>query len=347
MRVTQRMVSRNYLNSLNTTLTRRAESFERSTTGLKFTKLSQNVADGTRAMKIQEERYKSEQQLSNVESILSEMNSIDSNLESIDSILQTAQEKLLQALNQQKGDPAGDVLAQEIASIKEQVVQFANAQFGGKYLFSGTNNATAPFTVDENSGKLCFNGIELEKISYKNGKYVYTDDAGKEQEVPNSGDVYMDIGLGLKIGEGLEPDPRSAFKVSFSGMDVLGFGAPVTGEHGTQVASNAYDLLTQIEESLKNGYNKDELSDLHAQLVEVNDNMRMSRTDLGTRMNFLERNQTRLENDVDNLSEMESKLISSDPATEAINLSMCNYAWMAVLQLGSQVLPSSLLDFMR
>ena len=73
----------------------------------------------------------------------------------------------------------------------------------------------------------------------------------------------------------------------------------------------------------------------------------MSRTDLGTRMNFLERVQTRLKADIDNMSEMESKLVSSDPAEEAIKMKECEYVWMAVLQLGSQILPSSLLDYMR
>ena len=39
--------------------------------------------------------------------------------------------------------------------------------------------------------------------------------------------------------------------------------------------------------------------------------------------------------------------ISSNPADEAIKLKECEYVWMAVLQLGSQILPSSLLDFMQ
>ena len=51
--------------------------------------------------------------------------------------------------------------------------------------------------------------------------------------------------------------------------------------------------------------------------------------------------------DIDNLTEQESGLISSNPADEAIKLKECEYVWMAVLQLGSQILPSSLLDFMQ
>ena len=56
MRVAQRMISRNYMRTLNNTLSKRAQSLERGDSGLKFNKLSDNVSDGSRAMKIQEER---------------------------------------------------------------------------------------------------------------------------------------------------------------------------------------------------------------------------------------------------------------------------------------------------
>ena len=88
MRVAQRMISRNYMRTLNNTLSKRAQSLERGDSGLKFNKLSDNVSDGSRAMHIQEERYQSTQQLDNVENLYAEMKSVDSNMESIHSILQ-------------------------------------------------------------------------------------------------------------------------------------------------------------------------------------------------------------------------------------------------------------------
>ena len=348
MRVAQRMISRNYMKTMNTSLSKRAESFERGTSGLKFSRLSDNVADGSRAMHIQEERYKSTQQLNNVENLLSEMNSVDSNMDSIHSIMQSIQEKTLAGMSENYGPDKRAVLAQEIASKKEQILQVANAQFSGKYLFSGTNNSTPPFTSNPATGKLQFNGVDVELIEYKNGGFVYTDPTdGVEKPVPHSDDIFADTGLGLKISNDTEADPRTAFKVSFSGLKMLGFGPEVPGKDGTMVASNAYDLLTQIEGALTPELDRTAMDDLHRQLVDLTDQVGMSRTDLGTRMDFLDRTKERLEDDIDNMSEMESKLVSSDPADEAIKMKECEYVWMAVLQLGSQILPSSLLDFMR
>lgn len=347
MRVAQRMISRNYMRTLNTSLSKRAESLERGTSGLKFSKLSDNVADGTRAMHLQETRYQSTQQLDNVENLLSEMNAVDSNMDSIHSVMQSIQDKTLMAMSENYGPDKRAVLSKEIANLKDQILQFANSQFSGKYLFGGTNNSSQPFTVNPDSGKLQFNGVEVESIYKEDGKYYYDDPVDGKTLVPNSGDVYADIGLGLKISDDMEADPRTAFQVSFSGLEMLGFGAPITGKDGTQVASNAYDMLTQLENAIAPDFDKTAVDDLHRQLVSLTDQVGMSRTDLGTRMNFLERVQTRLKADIDNMSEMESKLVSSDPAEEAIKMKECEYVWMAVLQLGSQILPSSLLDYMR
>ena len=349
MRVSQRTVSRNYLKQLNTSMTKKAESLERSTSGLKFSKLSDNVADGSRAMHIQEERYQSQQQLSTVKDLVSEFKSVDSNMDSIQSIMQNVQEKVLTSMSEDYGQSKRDILAKEISSCKEQILQFANAQFGGKYLFAGTNNSSAPFTVDGTSGKLQFNGIDVDQITYQSGSYVYPDpsDPTQTKVVPNSGTVYADIGLGLKVSDTGTPDNRTAFEVSFSGLALMGFGAATTGENGTAVSSNIYDLLSSVEASLTSGYDKNTLKDAQKELVKLTDKVGMQRTELGTRDNFLDRMQTRLQNDVENMSAMESELISSKPTDEAIKLKEANYVWMAVLQLGSQILPTSLLDYMR
>ena len=164
--------------------------------------------------------------------------------------------------------------------------------------------------------------------------------------IPKNDPIYADIGLGYRYDGNMTADPRTAFQVSFSGLELLGFGT-ATGENGIRVSGNVYDLLTEIENSLTPDLNKEALDDQYTQLVDLTDQVGVCRTDLGNRMNFLERNADRLQNDIDNLTEQESGLISSNPADEAIKLKECEYVWMAVLQLGSQILPSSLLDFMR
>ena len=425
MRVAQRMISRNYRRTVNSSLKKQADTLERSESGLKFKYLSDDVAAGARAMHVQEERYQSSQQLENVKELIKEMNSVDSNLKSVHSILQTVQERVLTGMSEDWGDTAREVIAKEIREKKEQILQFMNAQYGGKSLFSGTNNSTPPFTVSSD-GLLQFNGIEVSKIykSTADGKYYYDepvtvggrevydingttmykdadgkytsfttggvlftkdangdfvdptgtvkytttdgltfdDGAGntltlpaakavtKATVVPNSGDTYADIGLGLKISNDQDADPRTAFQISFSGLSCMGYAGKdkvetVFGDKGTEVSGNIYDLLTQIENALV-PLDKNTLDDCLTQLVTLTDQVGMVRTDLGNRMQYLELTETRLTDDITNMTALETDLISSDPAEEAIKLKECEYVWLAVMQLGSKILPASLLDFM-
>lgn len=447
------MVSRNYRRQINNSLAKQNATLERSESGLRFSKLSDDVAAGSRAMHIQEERYQTNQQLENVKDLLAEQKSIDSNLSSMHSILQTIQERVLTGMSEDWGDTAREVIAKEIGEKREQLLQFANAQFGGHTLFGGTNNSTPPFTVSD-EGKLLFNGIEVEGIwkDTSDGKYYYnkpvvdenlgtqysiagqpavagsffskdgetfTDangnlafktnadggydtitvgtntftndgngnylDAGGNtvytstdglnfteiatgatvsfsaprmettaEVVPNSGDTFADIGLGLKISGDQRADPRTAYQVSFSGLTIMGNAGddnfnlnPIIGANGTQVSGNLYDLLGQIQEALSEPMDKKALDDMYTQLVALTDDVGMVRTDLGNRMEYLQLTQTRLEDDITNMTALETDLISSDPAEEAIKMKECEYVWLALMQLGSKVLPASLLDFMH
>lgn len=507
------MISRNYRRQVNSSLKKQADTLERSESGLKFKRLSDNVAAGSRAMHLQEERYQATQQLENTKDLIAEMKSVDSNMDSIHSVLQKIQERMLMGMSEDYGATAREVIAKEIHSAKEQILQFVNNQFGGKYLFAGTNNSVQPFTANE-EGKLCFNGIPVEQIykSTTDGKYYYdkpveseagdgtwvadaagnlfkagtpdpktgditytgpggatlikkgadgtwtnadgspaapeptgaavaefTDGAGKPlyattdangttyvdntgavkfvkdsngvfttftdaagvtyqqdangnyedvnnpgtpvytkqpdgtyvdangdpwkmptpditavtkpEVVPNSGDTYADIGLGLKISGDMNVDTRTAFQVSFSGLTLTGFAGydkveTFTGKNGTVVSGNVYDLLTQIEGALTPTMDKAALDDMFTKLVELTDNVGLTRTDLGNRMQYLEQTQSRLEDDITDMTTLETDLISSNPAEEAIKMKECEYVWLAVMQLGSKVLPASLLDFM-
>ena len=339
MRVTQRSVSRNYMRNLNNTLAKRASAFERGTTGAAFDRLSQNVADGVRAMKIQEERQASERQLSATQDVIDEMNSVFNALDSIDDIMKTVDERVVRALSEEGGEPRRQAIAAELHSMKEQILQFANSQYSGKYLFSDSANAAAPFGVGAD-GKLTYNGIPMSKIDRENGTYI--DEDGFTRPLPNDKAIYIDLGLGMRFeADDGDVDTRTAFKTSFSGLDVLGH------------EPNVYDLITDMEEALgyPNGkaggtYNRGALESAHTAFDELTDDMRLSRLDLDTRAGFLNQLETRLESDITTLTESESNLVSADPSEEAIKLKESEYTWMAVLQLGAKLLPTSLLDFL-
>jgi hypothetical protein len=79
----------------------------------------------------------------------------------------------------------------------------------------------------------------------------------------------------------------------------------------------------------------------------MNDKMRMARTDADTRANSLGNVANRLKADIAGMEELEDSLITVPATDGAISMKENEFSWMAILALGSQVLPSSLLDYLR
>lgn len=120
-----------------------------------------------------------------------------------------------------------NAIAEELHGLNEEILQTMNARYGDKYLFSGSGNEEAPFTVD--GGRLFFNGKAVDDYD-KDDPDTYFD---------NNKEVYLDVGFGA-YGSGAV-NAKTGVKISTSGVDVLGYGTK-DGQ-----PNNIYSLISQIE----------------------------------------------------------------------------------------------------
>jgi hypothetical protein len=219
---------------------KRADSLKSSTTGLRFDKLSQDISAGARAMNTQEMRYRATQQLNTAEALQKELESVWNTLGTADDLISQIVDKVQEAGGAQ-GQTGFSVLRQEVSALKDELLRVVNTQYGGKFVFGGTNNAAAPFTVDEaNGGRLLFNGAPVERIykSDADGKYYSYQDGFTEPQpgdalVPESDPVFLDVGLGLKVNGGV--DARTAFQANIIGLEILGCNGFVSDTANTEI----------------------------------------------------------------------------------------------------------------
>lgn len=340
MRVTQNMITRNFLKNLNRNLSNLAASNQRMSSGRRFSNVSDNVSDTSRALKIRKHIKENEQYLVNVREARSELDSAESNLESISEILKTVQEKALRGMSSTTSTEGRTIIAREIDNLNKQLLQFANAQYAERYLFGGTNNQTSPFTVDSN-GALLYNTIPVDDIQKDDNGYFYMDGADRK-EIPQNEEVYIDVGLGLKIMGDSNVDKTTAVQVSFSGIDIFGYGKNADG-----LPNNLYNILRDISSALSPTFDSDKLDASFNQLKEQRDRLMIAITDIGTRESFLAKTVDRVEDDLANLNVLHDKLEYIDDPEEATNMQMYQYTWLATLQLGSKLIPQSLMDFIR
>lgn len=341
MRVADRSTVRNYLSYLNNARNDYAETTNRIATGKRFTQLSDDVSAGARVLDTRSSLYKVEKQRDNIKSIREELDAAESNMNTINDILKrVSSELIVKALNGTNDQSTLDVYANEVAALREELLQFANSKYGDKFLFGGTNANSSPFTVNEDTGRLQYNGVDVDSIQKDADGYFYEDADGNRVEIPMDDDVYLDIGLGIKMA-GTAVDPSTGYKISYSGLDIVGFGKDEDGN-----SNNLYNALLDIEQALRDG-DREKLGELNNKLTEQKKDFMANMTEIGAKTQFLETMETRLTNTMDDYTERINNLMGVVPGEEETTLMMNDYALKAVLQLGSKILPTSLMDYIN
>lgn len=345
MRITNNYMNRNYLGNLNGTLERYNESGNRLTTGREFDKMSDNVSDGTRALTIRTQSYKNEQIQENVKKAGESLYVAESNLMSIKDITENVYDKTLEALNE-TNKSASDIYAANFDAIKKQIVEFANCKYNDCFVLGGTNNTSEPFQIGED-GELYYNGVNVNDVEKQGETFLVGDTV-----VPYSNSVYLDIGLGMNIKNG-KVDSRTAFNMSVSGLDCLGYGTSeveyicTDGSVKTaEVPNNIYELIDEMSACLKDG-DYDKLSALNDHLKKSFDNLVTEISDVGVRTNYLDRHTSRLEDEEYVLTEIQTDLEYIKETDELLNNKAMKYSWLLTLQYGSKVIPKSLMDYVQ
>lgn len=341
MRVSDRASARNYLKYLNQAKSAYAKTNEQIASGNRFERISDDVSAGTRVMRTRMDLYKSQKHLDNVQSVNEELSMAEDTMTSMQDILTNIHALTVKAASEEKGDAARSAIANEIKSLKGQFLSLSNSKYGQKYLFGGSNaSLTSPFEAD-GDGRLLYNGIDVSQISQDADGYFYLDTDGSRRAIPRDENVYLDIGLGVRMKES-RVDPDTAFLVSYSGLDIMGFGTdPETG-----LPNNLYNLLTDLETAVRSN-DQEMLGKCDTQLTSLTDRFRANLTDIGSKTNFLDTMETRLKSTVDSHKIRISNLMGTDDVEASTQQTMNDYVLKAVIQMGARILPVSLMDFLR
>lgn len=348
MRITNNQLTSNYLFNANRTLEKLTEQHEKCETGRAFKRISQNVSAGKKALQARTAMYRNEQYQKNVSAASEQMTTAEASLTSINDQLQNVKSLCLKAVNgPNTDDTSRDIFAATLNETKASILDDINAQHVDKYIFGGTNNKEIPFTVDD-EGDICFNGTKLDDLTCTDG--VYFDKDGNE--VPMSGDTYVDIGKGLRMN-GDTFDKNSAFKISFQGAEWTGYGKSemsYTDKDGNEVteevSNNVYQILTQMQNALENN-DTERLSALNDHLDKQFDHLLTGIAELGVKSKTLETTKSKLEDENDSIAQMQQDIEGINDTDEIVKLEEYNYAWALTLKFGSTVLPNSLMDYIK
>ncbi len=311
MRVTNSMLLSNYLKNINNNLGSVGDMQQQMATGKRINKISDDPIGAISSMQIRTKLYKTEQYQKNVDKAISWLDETESSVLELNEVLKSAYET---AVNQSTGtmDPKDKAAAAElIGQLRDHLMTIGNAKSGDKYIFGGYNVTNAPFEVDA-SGNILYNGVDL------------TDEANATLVDMADDSINYSVGFNITLG------------ISINGAKLFG-----TGD------DNLYTVLDNFYNALNSDASPDELSGYITKIQDAQSNVLSIEAEIGGKTNRLELIQNRFEDDVLTYTDRKSKIEDVDEADAIMNYKMAEMVYQASLQVGSDIIQLSLMDFLK
>jgi flagellar hook-associated protein 3 FlgL len=199
--------------------------------------------------------------------------------------------------------------AEYIAQLRDQVLTIANGQTSDKFLFGGYNVNNKPFTVDSD-GNILYNGIDL------------TDADNEDLIAAGSQSITYEVGADITM------------EISITGTELMG-----TGE------GNIYTVLDDLYNALISDAPASELGQYITKLQDCQSNVLTTESKVGGMVNRLELLQDRYEQEDLTYKELKTNVENVDIAEAYMNYSMAKTVYSAALQVGTQIIQASILDY--
>ena len=337
-------------------------------TGRNFNTYAADPAAATRAFKVHSSLNSINAQYSNNQTVLSKFETAWSN---IDGMMNDLSNKLgeVPALEGLNGTNLTnlDSQAQILRAGAEAIIQSMNTKYDENFIFGGSDNQEAPFAINED-GFITYRGIEIDNPDTLGNDYLQNPaDPNSTVINPETGDpytneemlkqwaeddpLYVDIGLGFELDENGEVIASTAFDSSISGIDIMGYGLDEDSDpkNMASLMLRLADVFEGYDPDTKtwNNGSEEDASRLVNKFLDSKKAMIDKYAELDAEAKYLNTNGTQLESNFDALNvELESieRVDQVDAITELVWAQTC---YSAALQVGVNVIPQSLMDYMK
>ncbi len=333
MRVTNNITTGQFLRNNRRSLTSMLKSHNKIMTQRRFNRVSEDSINGSKAMSIRRQLRDLDIYEDNLSTSKELFAAAETNLYTIaHDIYINLEEKLVAASNDTYEDLDLDIISAEVESLAEHMVDTMNGDFAERQIFGGTSNEKKPFDIIEQDGK---------KVLTFNGKIVNEENDPKKfpgGEKP----IYVDIGIGIKYNENYEVDGQTALDISLNGAEILGCGTEMLGDE--EYSMNLIQLTLDAAQAMKDG-DREKVNTIIDLTNKANNKILTQIAKLGTKQTSIDFYLQKTDDYRYNLQERQNLVEGTDMEGELINYESVKAAYDASLQIGAQLLPKSIFDF--
>lgn len=213
LRVTSNMMNSQLLLNLNRNAREMNNTQNQLATGRKLNRPSDDPVGITYSLRYRSELASNDQYTSNVDSALSWLDFNDTVLGQTGEVIQRLRELAVEASNDTNPQSAFDSIKQEVSQLKEQLIDIANSQLNGKYIFNGEAFYRKPYDFPKN--------------------------ADGTSDTTSLSSLTTDTGLiNYSVGESVQ------MPINLTGTDIFGSGTDI---------DNIFNIMDNISASLTSG----------------------------------------------------------------------------------------------
>lgn len=314
MRITNTMLTNQYLTGYNQSLSRVSDIQAKISTSKDINKPSDDPVRIARGLQYSSADNTNGLFTQNANDAVSWMKTSDSAVTSIQNTLSSIKTLISSAISPNP-NASYSAIATQVDKAIDELVALGNAQIGSRYIFGGQNDTTPPFTRVGNT------------VTY-NGTY---DGLGGN---PDAGKISMAISPGAA-------NPARD-QVNVDGQALFGT-ISATGE--PSIFTDLFKIKTDIQNGSAAGGAAVLTNDLGTMDTDM-DHVILAQTSLGARQAAYQTIQDRLTADSITIASDRSDNEDLDVAKASINLQTATNVYNMVLGVGAKVLPKSLLDYL-
>jgi flagellar hook-associated protein 3 FlgL len=313
MRITSNMMASNSIYNLQQAQTTLNNLTELTTTGQNINQPSDDPTATSTLLNINDSLNAINQYSTNITNATTVLNVTNDALTGISSSLAQAQQ-VMSTMTSGSGDPTIRQSAyDQLAAIKQQIIDYGNTQSGNSYVFGGTDTTTPPFS-STGPGANTYNGNSTQSsVEVTTNSY---------QAVNITGDRL----LGLSGASSANPIPSP----SYGSTDILGTLDNLMAAVGNSTTASNVANIQQYT------------NDLDAGVTQVNN----ATVDVAARLQRLNTMSTMNTNNKNTLQSTISNIQSVNLATVGTELSQQQTAYQAALSATSQISKMSLLNYL-
>lgn len=326
------MLVNSFMSNLNTNLSSLSKLQDQMSSGKKFAHISDDPVALIYSQQAKNKLTGLENYKANVDLASNWLKQAETGTMEVNNLLVSLYERTVDAATDVKNGADITNIASFVKEMRDQILDTLNSALGDKYVFGGYNTTgytgddgmpVPPFTVDDVTGHLCYNGVDL----------VDGDPALIEE-------LRSDV-LSFSVAIGTD------MPVTVNGIDLAFYGKG-TDANGNETNLNIYNLVDDLYNTLMtDGVTADDINNYISDLQKAQDHTLSVTAEIGGRVNRMEILESRYAQDELNYTQMLSDAEDADLAEVIMRYKMAEAVYNASLAAGASIIQPTLMDYLR